>query len=207
MKYFLILSFVFTSIFTSAHQIDMSTVLFSKTNDGKIVMQVTSSLTAFQGEVNYNNPKNSYATPEEFQQLVIKHFYKNFSIEVNGDVELKFINPIVILGHETKLVAEVVGMPEQLTSIFVKNEVFKDIYNNQSLVIFGLNGFPENKNFVVNKENNYQLNLELKDKIWQVSKNGEQKSYYLIYILVALLASIAIYAITKSKKTKKDSFQ
>ena len=185
----------------------MSTVLFSKTDDGKIVMQINSSLTAFQGEVNYNNPKNSYATPEEFQQLVIKHFYKNFSIEVNGDVELKFINPIVILGHETKLVAEVVGMPEQLTSIFVKNEVFKDIYNNQSLVIFGLNGFPENKNFVVNKENNYQLNLELKDKIWQVSKNGEQKSYYLIYILVALLASIAIYAITKNKKTKKDSLQ
>ena len=207
MKYFLILSFVFTSIFASAHQIDLSSIIFSKTNDGKIVMQVTSSLTAFQGEVNFNNPKNSYKTPEEFQQLVIKHFYKNFSIEINGDTDMKLINPMVILGHETKLVAEVTGVPENVKSLLLKNEIFKDIHNNQSVVIFAIDGFPKNNNFVVNKENNYQLNLELKDKIWQVSKNGEQKSYYLIYILFALLASIAIYAITKNKKTKKDSFQ
>ena len=153
MKYFLILSFVFTSIFTSAHQIDLSSIIFSKTNDGKIVMQVTSSLTAFQGEVNFNNPKNSYKTPEEFQQLVIKHFYKNFSIEINGDMDMKLINPMVILGHETKLVAEVTGVPENVKSLLLKNEIFKDIHNNQSVVIFAIDGFPKNNNFVVNWKN------------------------------------------------------
>ena len=206
MKYFLILSFVFTSIFTSAHQIDMSTVLFSKTDDGKIVMQINSSLTAFQGEVNYNNPKNSYATPEEFQQLVIKHFYKNFSIEINGDTDIKLINPMVILGHETKLVAEVTGVPENVKSLLLKNEIFKDIHNNQSVVIFAIDGFPKNNNFVVNKENNYQLNLALIDNIWQVSSNDNIKSNYLNYIFAVLIIAIAIYGLAKMRKPKSSGF-
>lgn len=206
MKYFLILSFVFTSIFTSAHQIDLSSIIFSKTNDGKIVMQVTSSLTAFQGEINFNNPKNSYKTPEEFQQLVITHFYKNFSIEINGDTDLKLINPMVILGHETKVVAEVIGIPENIKSLFLKNEIFKDIHNNQSVVIFAINGFPKNNNFVINKENNYQLNLALIDNIWQVSNNDKIKSNYLNYILAIFIILFTIVALMNIKKAKSSTF-
>ena len=60
MKYFFIVLMVLLSEIAFAHQSDLSSIVISKTENGKVVLQIISSLTAFQGEINYHNPKNSY---------------------------------------------------------------------------------------------------------------------------------------------------
>ena len=205
-KILVLLSIIFSSFF-SAHQIDLASIIFSKTDDGKVIVQITSSLTAFQTEVNYNNEENSYATPEEFRQLVIKHFQKNFSFVVN-DTSLKFKNTIVILGHETKIVTEVVGMPKNIHSFSIKNEIFKEIHNNQSVVIFALPDFSEKLNFEINKENEYILNLKLKDGSWQVvSKDNFQfnNTAILLGLLVLSVILIAVFVFFKTRNSKSKS--
>lgn len=187
-----------------AHQIDLSTVIFSKTPDGKVVVQVTSSLTAFQGEINYLNPKDSYKSPEEFQKLVIDHFYKTFSMVLNEKV--KFINPIVILGHETKIVAEVTGFSKNVNAIKLKSEIFKDINNNQTIVIYALDGFPVGKNFVLNKDNKQEINILLKEGNWEeVEKTASSFSLkYLLFLSIPLLFGLVFFI---NKKNKVNSMQ
>ena len=106
MKYFpLLFLLLLLSFGSSAHQSDLSTVVISKTGEGKYVLQITSALTAFEGEVVYRYGKNAYKTPAEFNALVVQHFRKNFSLIVNESDTLRFLDPAVLLGHETKLLA------------------------------------------------------------------------------------------------------
>lgn len=205
MKYVLTVLLILAGNLTFAHQIDLSTVIFSKTDDGKIVMQLTSSLTAFQGEVRYHNSEDAYKTPEEFQQLVIDHFNKTFSMTINGETELKFINPIVLLGHETKLVAEVIGVPENINSVELKNEVFKDINNNQTVVIFSLTGFPANQNFVLNNDNNQTLSASLQNGSWvKVDKSDTESTFDLKYLSLLLIPTLLVLVFLRNKQ-KNDS--
>jgi hypothetical protein len=116
---------------------------------GKCFLQIYSSLTAFEGEIDYKYSKNAYKTPEEFRGLVIDHFKKNVLFICNEKDTLKFGKPIVLLGHETKLVAEVFGFPKKITSMYFKNAFFMDTPNNQSSLIILKKGL-HNQLFVLN---------------------------------------------------------
>ncbi len=200
MKYWLIVLMVLMGKFTFAHQPDLSTIIFSKASNGKIVMQITSSLTAFQGEVNYHNPKDSYKTPEDFRNLVIKHFQDNFSIIANDDQSIKFIDPMVILGHETKIVAEVSGMPKNIESFYIKNDIFKDIHNNQAIVIFSLEGFPAKRNFVLSNDNEHILSIYQKNGIWEINELNDSYFYWKYAIILAILTITAFVLLVTNKR-------
>lgn len=181
-----------------AHNPDLSNIIISKTNNGQVILQINSSLTAFQQEVNFINGEGFYKTPEEFKHLVINHFKKSFSIIINEKDTLQFKNPQVLLGHETKLVTEIIGLPGTVTSIRLQNNLFKNIYNNQSAVIFLLDGFPKEK-YQLNKDNNHHIYIKLKDGIWN-DLETEEASFKISYVFIstALLAFL-FYFIRKRK--------
>jgi len=126
MKVISILIIALMSINLYAHQPDISTSVLSKTAEGQYILQVTSALTAFDGQVDYIYSKGAYNTPDEFKELVIDHFRANVSFIVNQKDTLEFANPIVILGHETKLIVEVKNVPKKIKSVSFKNTMFKD---------------------------------------------------------------------------------
>jgi len=182
-----------------AHQPDLSNVIISKTPNNQIILQVNSALTAFQQEVNYINAEGAYKSPEEFQNLVIDHFKNSFYFTVNDKDTLQIKNPKVFLGHETKLVAEIIGLPEKVNIIHLKNELFKDIYNNQSIVIFLLDAFPKQK-FTLNNTNNYEINLDSIDGKWHPIKIQSADSNYLIYIILLLAFGVLFFFIRRKNK-------
>jgi len=188
------------------HNPDVSNVILSKTETGQIVLQINSSLTAFQQEINYINGEGAYKTPEEFKQLVIKHFNDNFSIIINDSIPLQFTNPKVFLGHDTKFVAQVVDTPESINTITLKNKVFKDIHNNQSIIIFLLDGFPK-KRFTLNRDNNNVLNIERKNNQWvtinsKTTANPSNKNF-LIYIGIAVALGLISLLVSKRNSVLK----
>jgi hypothetical protein len=192
-----------------AHQPDLSNVVISKTANGQVILQINSSLTAFQQEVNFVNGEGFYKSPEEFRNLVIKHFNNSFSIIINKKNTLQFKNPKVFLGHETKLVVEIIGLPETINSIQLKNTLFKDIYHSQSIVIFLLEQFPTQK-FSLDVDNKYQINVVLKDGNWK--NTLEQSSDFdfkcigalaLLFVLASLF--VIIIKRQKSKIKQEDS--
>lgn len=204
MKFFAIVFFVLMSLGSFAHTPELSTLVLSKTDNGKYVLQVTSSLTAFEGEVDYLYGNDSYKTPEEFRELVIKHFRKNISFIVNGK-SLEFVNPEVILGHETKLVVEVTGIPSQINTIDLTSTMFKDMSRNQSVVMLVGKEFP-NKQYILDNENSQHIQLESKNGNWDSIIKTEstwntKNAYYLLLLLVIPL----VYFLVKVKK--RESFK
>ncbi len=174
-----------------AHKPDLSNLMIYEQN-GKYLLLIKTSLTAFEGEVDVQYNKNAYKSPEEFKQLLLQHFQKSCLLIINNDT-IKFINPYVILGHETTIFAELANLPKNVTTFYVKNHVFKDIHGSQSELILLLNGLPQ-KQFILNEENNYTVKLKLEDKNWIVEETTHTNFDNSKFILWGLFA-ISIFSI------------
>jgi len=202
MKHFGIVIFIIFSKFAFAHQPDLSTVIISATDKGQVLLQINSSLTAFQSEIKYINGEGAYQTPEEFQDLVIQHFNENFTIILNEKDTLTFHNPEVFLGHETKIVTEIKGVPKNIERIYLKNGIFKDIHNNQSTVIFYLEGFPQKQNYTLSNDNNQELSLKLKNGEWEDFDNNKTNLYLkgalFITILISMFSTLLLIRLNRN---------
>jgi hypothetical protein len=175
-----------------AHQPDMSTMMLYQDEKGRSFLQIYSSLTAFEGEIDYKFSKNAYKTAEQFKSLVIKHFEKNVFFILNSKDTLRFGQPKVILGHETKLVCEVFGFPKNTSELLIKNAMFKNIPNNQSMVILLQKGLPHEQ-FTLNNDNQQQINLKLINGSWQPNVSTNFKSNYLYIIVLFVLLILVIF--------------
>ncbi len=155
----IILSLLLYSFSKKNHDPLYSNSILIEHDDGSWVLQINSALTAFEHEVHTNYGKDSYKTPEEFNNLVIQHSLKNLSFKINSKNTVNFKNGYVKLGHEASVVFEVVGIPEKVTEILFTNSSFKDIHNNQNAFIILKKGFKKQR-FILNDKNKYTSELK-----------------------------------------------
>lgn len=197
-----LLFFLLGSLSASAHQPDLSTLMIHKDPSGRYILQIYTALTAFQQEVEYIYSKDSYKTPEEFKDLVIKHFEKNVSITFNEASPCQFSPPLVILGHETKLVTEVLNVPEHIESIYLKNTMFKDMPNNQNEVVLAGNGFPT-KQYILNNDNKQTIELVLENDKWvSVKPNRSFFEKHGTFFWVCIYISIPLLVLFEYSKNR-----
>jgi hypothetical protein len=180
---------LFVSFASYAHQPDVSTAVLSKTDDGKYILQITSSLSAFEGEIDYLYSKGAYKTPEDFIKLVVDHFNKNVFFIVNEKDTLKFGKPLVLLGHESKLVVEVLNFPKNINSFYFRNTMFKDMPHNQMAVMMLIEGFPKEQ-YILANENEQTIQLELKEGAWVTNDSDELKMKNVLYISFFLILAM-----------------
>ncbi|MBC5837857.1 hypothetical protein H8R24_08065 [Flavobacterium sp. F-60] len=187
-KQWLFLSAFLMSLVSHAHSPDFSTSVLSKTDNGIYVLQITSSLAAFQGEIDYLYTTNAYKTPEAFKKLVVDHFNKNVFFIANEKDTLKFGAPLVLLGHESKLIVEVLNIPKNISSLYFKNSMFKDMPHNQMAVIMLADGLPKDQH-VLENENEQTVSLELQEGKW-VNLGLGFKPKNMLYVGLFLLLSM-----------------
>jgi len=188
---------MFFTPFLFAHSPDLSSMMIYEQN-GKYFLAIKSSLTAFEGEIDYHFNKNAYKTPEEFQQLVSKHFQKNCLLIINNDT-IKFINPTVVLGHETTVFAELLNVPDKFNSLYVRNTVFKDMPNNMCELILTLKGLPQ-KQYILTNANNQEVKLNVENDYWEVEetnasffKSSNLLLWSLLFLSVLVVVAIALW--------------
>lgn len=176
-----------------AHQPDLSSLMIYEQN-GKSVLLIKSSLTAFEEEIIYLYGKDSYKTPEEFQLLVIKHFRKHCSVTINGE-SIKFEDPKVILGHETTVVAELSNRPKIIKSLEIKNAIFKDMPNNVCEVILTFNGLPQ-KQVVLGKAVRHEAKLHVENGSWTIEQTPGRffRSPSFIFLSIFVVAVLLVIA-------------
>lgn len=194
---FLMIGMVFFTPFLFAHSPDLSSMMIYEQN-GKYFLAIKSSLTAFEGEIDYQFNKNAYKTPEDFQQLVSKHFQKNCLLIINNDT-IKFINPTVVLGHETTVFAELLNVPDKFNSLYVRNTVFKDMPNNMCELILTLKGLPQ-KQYILTDENKQEVSLSVENDNWEVEetnasffKSSNLLLWSLLFLSVLVVVAIAVW--------------
>ena len=188
---------VFFTPFLFAHSPDLSSMMIYEQN-GKYFLAIKSSLTAVEGEIDYHFNKNAYKTPEDFQQLVSKHFQKNCLLIINNDT-IKFINPTVVLGHETTVFAELLNVPDKFNSLYVRNTVFKDMPNNMCELILTLKGLPQ-KQYILTNENKQEVKLRVENDNWEVEetnasffKSSNLLLWSLLFLSVLVVVAIAVW--------------
>jgi hypothetical protein len=176
-----------------AHNPDLSSLMIYEQN-GKHFFAIKSSLTAFEGEIDYNFNKNAYKTPEEFQRLVSKHFQKKCLLIINNDT-IKFGEPTVILGHETTVLVELPDVPEKISELYLKNEMFADLHHSQCEVILMIKEYPQ-KQYILSNKNLHEVKLLIENGNWSVeeTKFSFSKSSYLLLGSLLILSVLIVVA-------------
>ncbi len=195
--------FIFLFIFclstkSFAHNPDLSNLMIYEQN-GKYFLAIKSSLTAFEGEIDYNFNKNAYKTPEEFQELINKHFLNKCLLIINNDT-IKFTHLTVVLGHETTVFAELLHVPDKFNSLYVRNTVFRDMPNNMCELIVTLKGLPQ-KQYILNNENKQEVKLKVENNNWKVEETTASnfKSSNLLLGTLLFLSVLVVVAIWRKK--------
>ena len=198
-KYLLLLIVLFSSL-SFAHNPNTSTTMLVEKENNTWVLQISASLTAFQQEIKTHFAETPYKTPEEFQQMVIEHIKNNLNIVFNDSQTITLSKGIVKLGHETKVVFEISGVPLDIKSVFITNSTFKDIYKNQSGLLVLKAGFKK-EHFILNNKNSHTLKLIAGDDKFVVEEKKENSfSTTIVYVSLAIIALGAVYLIIKRKK-------
>jgi hypothetical protein len=162
------------SSIVQAHQPDISSTMLVE-QDGKWILQIRTSLTAFQQEVQTHFAETPYKTPEEFQAFVISHLKNNIRILFNGNDNVALENGYVKLGHETNVVFEVVGVPADIKSVLVKNSSFKDIHRNQSALVIFKKGFTQEQ-FILDNSNEHTVLLNARNSKFTLASSSKMAS-------------------------------
>ncbi|MBQ4915105.1 hypothetical protein J8L85_11695 [Maribacter sp. MMG018] len=195
------------SILGFAHNPDASTLVLAEQKNNVWVLQINASLTAFQQEVRTHYADTPYKTPEEFQEMVLEHIKNNLHLFFNNGEQISLDKGVVKLGHETKVIFEVLNIPASLESVVVQNTIFKDISRNKSTFLLFKDGF-EKSNFTLSQSNDHTVSLVVKENTFVevVQQEATSSSKYVIIILIAVIAIAFIiqqFVFLKKKHKKK----
>jgi len=157
-RFTLLALFTLLSFHSFAHQPDLSSTMLVEVEKGKWILQVRSSLTAFEQEVHHHFGYESYSSPEEFQELVVDHLRENIRVHFGEGKAALLAEGKVRLGHETSVVFELSGVPDDFCALTVQNSSFKDIHHNQgALVVLKLDF--QKQQFMLNNANGHTAQL------------------------------------------------
>jgi hypothetical protein len=165
---------LFMVMSAKAHQADVSTTMLVEKEDNSWVLQISASLTAFQHEIQTHFFDTPYQSPQEFQSMVLEHVKNNLRIRFN-EKDIFFGKGIVQLGHETKVVFEVFGIPNDIKTVQIKNTAFQDIHKNQSALILLKEDFNK-EHFVLNGANNHTLELYTEGNTFKILETERSNS-------------------------------
>ncbi|WP_416866800.1 MAG: hypothetical protein ACMVP2_03905 [Imperialibacter sp.] len=175
-----------------AHQPDISSFTLIEKEPGQWMLQLNASMTAFQYEVRNAYGLDSYASAEEFNQLLLTHLKGQIDIRVN-DREVTLENGMVMLGHATTVAFELSGVPGNVEEVFVKNKGFQNIYHSQGLFSIVKEGLARSR-FVLSEANDYQLNVTLKDnEILLAETASNDFGSVLVIILIVGLSAVFLF--------------
>ena len=190
------------SIASFAHNPDFSTTMLVEKENNTWVLQISAPLTAFQQEIRTHFAETPYKTPEEFQQMVLEHIKNNLEISFNDGTVIWFGQGMVKLGHETKVVFEVLSIPSDIQSVRVKNTTFKDINRSQSALFIFKEGFSKEQ-FVLNNANNHNLALEVDGNEFVEASENHASLFSNGMLLIVIGGVAAIFLALKSWTNKK----
>ena len=121
---------------------------------------------------------------------------KNVFFIINEKDTLRFSNPVVLLGHETKLVVELLGVPSEIKSIYFQNAMFKDMPHNQMALIMLPEGFPKEQ-YILENSNKQAIHLELNQGKWFPVESDIQifqaKNTVYLFLLLSFVIILVLF--------------
>ena len=194
-RFLIILSVLCTSWQVRAHQPDLASIILAEQENHTWVLQVRSALTAFEYVIEDHYGKDSYASPEEFQELVVHYIRNHISIRFNDAETAVLQRGMVKLGHETNVIFQLAGTPETISSLSVENNSFSNIPRSQGVLMIYKEGFEKNQ-FMLNQNNGHSIRLEAANSKFAVVEKVQgpaQPSFLLMVGLAIIAISVVVF--------------
>jgi hypothetical protein len=99
---------------------------------------------------------------------------------------------MVLFGHETKIIVEVIGIPAKSTLTYEHH--VQDLSHNKMGLIMLIDGFPKEQ-YILENENEQTIRLKLKERTWVSSESDElimKKSIHFILLIIAMIPLIYV---------------
>jgi hypothetical protein len=191
-----------------AHQPDISSTMLAENEQGEWILQIRAAMTAFEYEVHYMFGDKSYATPEEFEELVIKHVKDNFSAIGDDSIPLELTTGQVRLGHETSVYFQLPNMSSDVEQLEIINTTFADINRNQTALVFAPKGVKPIQ-LKLDSKNNHSTAIKRENETWSFTiarDNLSSMAGYLPYMIggMSFLLSI-LWGTTRFKNKQSGS--
>ena len=199
-KLFFALAVLLSATTARAHRPDISSFTLVERAPGQWLLRVNASLTAFEHEVEHAYGKGAYASPEEFNQLVLDHLREQITIRTNED-EVTLADGSVKLGHATTVVFTLSGVADEIEEVFAKNEGFKSIHNSQVIFTLAKEGW-DNHQWVLSEENGYQLSGSVKDHQVLLSEASSGSSWIMIAAIAVIVGLFGWFLFKRSRRKK-----
>ncbi len=202
-KLVLVIGLMLCIFSVKAHQPDISTTMILEQSKNNWIVQVNAPLTAFQYEIKTVLGK-TYATPEEFQKLLIEYLKVNLVIYFNNKDTVTIRQAYVKLGHETSVVFEITGVPESIKNVYVQNAAFKDISRNQNILVIAKEGFAKEQ-YILNNANQHTAIIVVdNDGFKLIAEDATSSTYFnryaLALLLIGILGIVTIVLVRLNKK-------
>lgn len=199
-KYIILFLFTVGPSIVWGHNPSQSGSLIYQVNDSVWALQVSSALTAYEYEVGHRYGKDSYATPEEFKELVIKLLKDHIHLTFNNGKSVDFTMPIVQLGHETKVTFQVMKVPSVINAIDFTNSSFSNVSRNKNLLVIATRDGTKEK-FTLETLNEHHIKLERTENGFSIIKENSF-SYINMWtaIIIGMLTVLGIGLLLLKKK-------
>lgn len=203
-KLLLIIGFLGLNLSLKAHNAQISTLSVVQNEDKKWRLIVSSGLSAFEFELRNKFPTLDLNTLKlnDFQKLFLANIKENISIEANGGNAIELINGSIKIGHQTDARFDLSGMPDELEEFSISNQSFSTLTDHH-YVINIITKKGSSQNFVLEKNNNFELALASENDTWKVAEKHDTGFYIAIASSTLSLLIIIIVMILKKNKAKK----
>jgi hypothetical protein len=177
-----------------AHETNLSSSVLIEQEEGKWLLQIRGSLTAFEYEIENQYGDSAYTTPKEFKTLVINYLHDNVSILLNNSQFIGLQNGMVKLGHETSVTYQLTSPLDSIENLTFHNGSFRNIPRNNNLVFILKDGFSKDQ-FILNNENNQTIKLQTKGNQFVLVKPRKKSSFQFAWGIIAVLISITTFGV------------
>lgn len=188
-----------------AHNPEISTTVIANNGDQNWIVKVTTALTALEHEINVKYGEDAFNSPEEFNELVIKHLLDEIELLVNNK-KVTLVNGMVNLGHETSVTFFTDKFPLVIKEIEFTNSAFSNIYKNRGVLFFLIEGFAKAK-FDLRNKNNHQVKLKGVNGTFTLDSNleeeEEEEEETIFYIIIGIISMLILLLLVKLSKNKE----
>lgn len=158
-----------------AHSPQISTVTLTQNKDSTWTLMMRASLSAYQYELADGciNCQTNSILAADFQPLLLAHLRENIRIRANGSDTISLQKGQVVLGHQTDVRFDVVGMPEQVQLLDVQQLSFAGLGQHVCIlrVITLTSGSSTS---VLQQDNDYAVSLAQQDNVLaEVTRSSE----------------------------------
>jgi len=199
-KLLLVAVCLLNSAILRAHDPQLSTITLIQSKNNQWNLVVGSGLSACQYEL-----KNSYPDinidsldANRFQALLLQHLKETIQIKCGSYVG-ELTNGMIILGHQTDVRFDVIGMPKKVTSLEIKQLGFGTL-KNHSCILKVIAKSCDLGTFILQDDNNFSVVLEVKNSGLIEKVSGKSVSHWWFFISVACSAGFVFLYFTYRRR-------